>query len=229
MSAINKKSAVQLLVVPLAERFPDDPTLPPTRRFVVLVPDQKTDDIELARRIWTMASPHGRAVLFLALCRDRRDESSLRRRLATLAAVTRDDQVHVQIKLTFDTNWLPAVKGLWSPGDLVVCHAEQSVSEAWGLRHKPLAQALVSTLNTPVCQLSGFYPALSTRPIRPMTQLLAWSIPIGIIASFALIQVQFEQALTGGIRTLGLCLSVIVEFGCIWVWHSFFNLKPYDE
>jgi len=229
MSAINKKSAVQLLFVPLSARFPDDQTLPAARRFVVLVPDQKTDDIELARRIWTMASPHGRAVLFLALCRDVRDESSLRRRLATLAAVTRDDQVHVEMKLTFDANWLPAVKSLWHPGDLIICHAEQSVSEVWGLRRKPLAQVLVSTLNAPVCQLSGFYRTLPTRPIHPLTRLLTWSIPIGIIVGFALIQVQLEQALTSGIRTLGLCLSVIVEFGCLWAWHSLFNLRPYDE
>ncbi len=229
MSILNKKSAVQLLFVPSAARFPEEPALPPAQRFVVLIPDEKTDDVELARRIWTMASPRGHAVLFLALCQDVSREPSLRRRLATLAAVTRDDRVQVEVKLTFDRNWIQAVTGLWCPGDLVLCHAEQSVSDVWGLRHTPLAQALISTLNAPVCQLSGFYTAQPVRPTDALSQLLVWSIPIGIIAGFFLIQVRLVEALSGWRQTLGLCLSVLFEFGLIWKWHSFFNLSPHDE
>jgi hypothetical protein len=92
---------------------------------------------------------------------------------------------------------------------------------AGGLWRKPLGQALVSDLNTPVYLFSGFYPELPTPSASLTTRALSWLIPLAILAGFFLIQVQIDQAVTGWLRTTLLSLSIVAEFGMVWIWNQF--------
>lgn len=206
--------------------IPGDQPLPPARRLVVLVPDTDVDESELATRIWSLASPRGLAVLYLGMIRDVRAESLTRRRLITLAAITRDDWAHVETRLELEGNWIQIVRRIWEPGDLIICHAEQALS-GWSLNRKSLAQSLVAALNTPVYVLSGFYAGLPTEQPRWLARLLAWLPPLVILVIFFMLQVRITRGTTGWVQTALLCLSVIVEFGLIGAWEHFLIVRNY--
>lgn len=206
--------------------IPGDQPLPPARRLVVLVPDTDVDESELATRIWSLASPRGLAVLYLGMIRDGRAESLTRRRLITLAAITRDDWAHVETRLEPEGNWIQIVRHIWEPGDLIVCHAEQALS-GWSLKRKSLAQSLAAALNTPVYVLSGFYPGLPTEQPRWLARLLSWLPPLVLLVLFFMLQVRITWGTTGWIQTALLCLSVIVEFGLIGTWEHFLIVRNY--
>jgi len=206
-------SAVARLLIPA-----DEP-LPAARRLVVLIPDQDTDETELARRIWALASPRGLAVLFLSLSGDPETEYRVRRRLATLAAITRDDWVSVETHLAFTSDWVRAVLTHHRPGDLVVCPAEQNVRRL-GMR-QPLSQALISALDAPVLALSGFFPEMPSALPGFTARLARWSILLAIVAGFFWLQVQISQLPDNWLQTALLGLSVLVEFGLIALWNHF--------
>ena len=197
-----------------------DEPLPPARRLIVLVPDMDVDESGLAARIWALASPHGLEVLFLGTLREEQNEFRARRRLATLAAITRDNQVQVEFTVMAHSHWVRAVQGIWRPGDLVVCHAEQTAA-ARGWRHQPLSQALITALDAPVCILSGFYPKLPSERPNWLVQILAWLPPLAIIVVFFILQVRITQGTAGWVQTALLCLSVFAEFGLIAAWEHF--------
>lgn len=208
-------SIAQLLI-------PADQPLPPASRLLVLIPDQDTDETELARRVWELASPRHLAVVYLSLTTDALTEARARRRLATLAAVTRDEWVNVQTRMVIGGDWRKAVRAVWRSGDLVVCHAEQMVPDGFvGMWRKPLGQALVATLNAPVYLLTGFYMALPAPTTRRFSQLLSWSIPLLILIGFFMLQVQIEQQVTGWLKTMLLSASVALEFGLVGLWNRF--------
>ena len=202
-------SATDLVIV--------DSALPPTaRRLVVLVPDQDIDEAELARRVWSMASPRGLGVLFLSLRHGDVEEPHLRLRLATLAAMTRDRRVHVDTHLRHERDWVQAVQNLWQTGDLVVCDAAQSLNE-WNGR-RSLGLTLTSELKVPVCLLAGFHLQTPARRVNPLARLVYGIAPLIIIAGFFLIQVQLDRVSSGWAHTILMSISVLVELGLIWVW-----------
>lgn len=202
--------------------IPADQPLPPATRLLVLIPDQDTDETKLARRIWGLASPRHLAVVYLSLTSDALTEARARRRLATLAAVTRDDWVNVQTQLLVGADWGRAVRAWWRPGDLVVCHAEQMVPDGWlGMWRRPLGQMLALTLKAPVYLLTGFYESLPIPTARRLNRIMSWSIPLLILIGFFLIQVQIEQQVTGWLRTTLLSASVALEFGLVGLWNRF--------
>jgi hypothetical protein len=206
--------------------IPADQPLPPARRLIVLVPEVDVDEPELARRIWSLASPRGLEVVYVGMVQDALAESLARRRLATLAAITRDDWAHVETRLEPEGQWVQIVRRMWKPGDLIVCHAEQALS-GWSLNRTSLAQSLVAALNTPVYVLSGFYPGLPTQQSKSLARLLAWLPPLALLVIFLLVQVRVTQATRGWIQTVLLCLSAIVEFGLIGAWEHFLIVRNY--
>ncbi len=206
--------------------IPADQPLPPARRLVVLVPNVDVDEPELATRIWSLASPRGLEVLFLSIFRSPETELLARRRLTLLAAITRDDWAHVETRLDLEGDWMCAVRRIWEPGDLVVCHAEQ-VLTGWGLRRRSLAKTIGSALNTPVYVLSGFYPELPTEQPNWLARLQAWLPPLVILVIFFMLQVRITQGMTGWVQTALLCLSVIVEFGLIGAWEHSLIVRHY--
>jgi hypothetical protein len=206
--------------------FPADAPLPPARRLIVLVPEADVDEAELASRIWSLAAPRWLEVLFLGMYRGPESELRARRQLALLAAITRDERTRVDTRLEPGGDWPRAVRRIWQPGDLVVCHAEQALS-GWDGGRKSLAQALMSALNTPVYVLSGFYPRLPTEQPNWLARLRAWLPPLAVLAIFITLQIRITQATTGWVQTALLCLSVVLEFGLIGAWEHFLIARNY--
>src|SRR5215469_11747023 len=73
----------------MALLMPDGASLAAPRRMVVLVPDVDLDEAVLARRVWSLAAGGRLAVLYVGLAASTTEEPQARRRLATLAALTR--------------------------------------------------------------------------------------------------------------------------------------------
>jgi hypothetical protein len=196
--------------------LPDLAELPPAQRLVVLMPDHDVSETGLAKYIWTLASPRRLPVLLLGISHDSQEQYRARRRLVTVAAITRDDTVQVEIELAFDQGWKQACRRVWRPGDLIVCHGEQKV--AAGLGRRPLAEVLLHSLSTPVYVASGFYPDLSDERVRGVAQLGSLLPPAVILALFFGLQVRLTQATTGSLQTILFVLTVVVEFLLIAAW-----------
>lgn len=193
--------------------------LPRPHRLVVLVPDTDLDEAQLAHHIWALASPVYLDVLFLSLFRSPEAELRARRRLAVLAAITRDDRIRVEARVCPASSWEKAIRGVWQPGDLVVCHAEQWVM-AWG-RPRPLSDVLLTALNAPICVLSGFYLETPAMPLDFWTRMIHWAVPVSIVVGFLWLQVQIQRLPENGLQTLLLSLSVLAEYGLIALWVRF--------
>lgn len=188
-------------------------------RFVVLVPDADLDETRFAHYIWSLASPGYIDVLFLSIYRNAEAELRARRRLAILAAITRDDRINVETRIYPASKWEKAIRAVWQPGDLVMCHAEQT--DAVGeLRRTPPA----STPKFPLVVLYGFSQP-EDEPWRKHTRRWAsWLASLVIVVAFAWLQIRIERVVSeSGIRTLLLCASVILEFGMIWLSYWFLN------
>jgi hypothetical protein len=199
--------------------IPDDGSveLPPARRLLVLVPGPATPT-ELASRIWSLVAEADMDVLFIGAAGEGHDDYTMRRLLATLAAATRDGRLRVETRLVRGQNWLQAIRAIWQPGDLILCHREQTVT-AWGFQRLSLAQALVVTLNAPVYVLSGFYLEPSLDPRGFVRRWLRFMLPFLIIGIFFMLQVQIEMRFDSGVYYLLMIGSVIVEIGLLAVWH----------
>ncbi len=189
----------------------------PTRRLIVLVSDLESDYMPSIRRISELANAQRANVQFLALCKDTRQELSLRRIWATMSMMMQLGGVSAEAKVEIGTSWVDVVKHNYQTGDMIVCFAEQRV----GLLQKPLSQILESNLSIPVYVVSGVYiPKLKSNRLADVT---AWLGSIGIIAGFGLLQVKMMQVSEGWVQTLLLIIVVISEIWLIWVWDSRFR------
>src|SRR5512141_2792501 len=126
----------------------------PAKRLIVLVPQPEVDEAALARRVWAMALSGRCEVLYVALVRDADEEARVRRSLALLTSITRDDRLQVASQWVFQSQWLKALRPLYRPGDVIVCLAEQPVSRL-GRSALPLSAQLTTTLGAPVHVLDG--------------------------------------------------------------------------
>jgi len=195
---------------------PQGVELPPARRLVVLVPDADLDEAALARRMWTLAAPSSLSVLFLGLVRSTPDEPGARRRLATLSALTRDDRVQVNTTLIVATDWFGALRPLLRRDDVIVCHAEQTLSGWRGVR--PLANQLCQTLRVPVHALNGFYAGEPAQPVHPMRRLVFWGGAVVILAGAFLLQLQISALPKNWVEAAFMILSVVAECALIGLW-----------
>lgn len=183
-------------------------------RLIVLIP-AASDYAAATRRVWELANALGASVQLLGLCKDAEQEPSLRRQLVTMASLLHDGRVSTELKLEFGTNWVRAVKRNYQVGDMIVCFAEQRA----GLLHKPLNEILQSNLNAPIYILSSLQP--QTLPqTNWLSQIIAWSGLLGIIAGFFVLQVRITTLSPDWAQTALMILSVISEIGLIWGWNS---------
>jgi hypothetical protein len=189
----------------------------PVHRLIVLVPELEWDYIPAIHRIWELANAHQARVLLISLCKDPRQELSLRRALVTFCALVQNGRISVETRVEIGTNWVDVVKRNYRTDDMIVCFAEQRT----GFLHKPLSQILESNLNVPVYILSGLYPQQSKS--NWLSQVTAWSGYIGIIMGFFLLQAKIIQVPEGWFQNVLLILSLIPEFWLIWVWNSLFS------
>ena len=189
----------------------------PTRRLIVLVSDLESDYMPSIRRISELAYAQRANVQFLALCKDTRQELSLRRIWATMSMMMQLGGVSAEAKVEIGTSWVDVVKRNYQTGDMIVCFAEQRA----GLLQKPLSQILESNLIIPVYVVSGVH--IPKPKSNWLVYVTAWLGSIGIIAGFGLLQVKIMQVSEGWFQTLLLILVVIFETWLIWVWDSRFR------
>ena len=187
-------------------------------RLIVLVPDADVDYAAATHRVWELATNMGARILFIGLCKDKIQESSLRRQLVTMSAMAQDSKVSAEAKVQFGTNWVDVVKSNWQAGDMIVCFAEQRA----GLLYRPLSQILQSNLDIPLYILSGLYPQRPSR-LNILSFIQLWAGLISIIVVSFLLQIRVVSLPRDWAQTTVLILSVIAELWLIWIWNNLFN------
>jgi len=97
--------------------------LEPAQRLIVLVPDLEWDYIPAIHRIWELANFQSARVMFISLCKDPKQEFSLRRALVILSAMVQDGKITVEMNVEIGMDWVDVVKRNYEMGDTVVCFA----------------------------------------------------------------------------------------------------------
>ena len=186
------------------------------QRLIVLVPSE-SDYSTATRRIWELANATNSHVQLLAVCKDRAEEPSLRRKLVTMASLLQDGRIFVEVEVTIGTNWVMAVKNHYKTGDMIVCFAEQRT----GLLQRPLSQLLESNLQATLFVISGLMPPRSQPKLS--SQVGSWLGFIVIILSFGILQTKIVQLSGSSLQNILLILSIGPEFWLLWVWNSLFG------
>jgi hypothetical protein len=198
--------------------LPERVALPALTRLVVLVPNVDLDEAALARYIWRLAAPRQLAVLYLGWTAGPETEAQLRRRLANLAALTRDEGVGVSARPATGEGWLPALRGVWRPGDLIVAHSELHV-RLGGLIARPLGAALLAALEAPVYVLTGFVPPDQRPALHWGARLVNSGLFAAIIMLFFALQAALLRLPGRPVASLLVGLSVMIEFALLWGWN----------
>lgn len=199
--------------------YPDDSytDLEPVHRLIVLVPADTNYTI-VTHRVWELANTLGSRILFLSLCEEEAQESSVRRQLITMSAMVQDGRVYAEARVEIGSNWVSAVRSDLHDGDMIVCFAEQRS----GLLHRPLSQILRSNLSAPVYILSGLYPQ-NPSGSNWLSQIMVWAGSIGILIGSAFVQIRITSLAQDWVQTTLLILSVIGEMWLIRGWNSLFS------
>ncbi len=186
-------------------------------RLIVLIPPD-TNSAAVMHRVWKLANTFGSRILFLSLCEEEAQESSIRRQLVTMSAMVADGRVCAEARVEVGSNWVSAVRSDLHDGDMIVCFAEQRT----GLLHRPLSQVLQANLSAPIYILSGLSHQSLSGPGR-FAQLLGWTGSIGIIVAAFVLQVQIVSLSQNWVQTSLLILSMLGEIGLIWGWNTLFS------
>jgi hypothetical protein len=192
---------------------------PRAKRLIVLVAQDKVDEALLARRIWELTAPTHTDVLYVALVRDADDESRARRCLALLASLTRDDRIHVATQVFTHTRWPAALRPICSAGDRLICTPDQTLKRL-GRPTQLLSDQLMGAFSVPVLVLEGV-GVKPTQSRRRTWRILREAVPLAIVAGFLEFQMWITtQVLSRAAGSAVLGLSVLAEFGLIWLWVS---------
>ncbi len=191
---------------------------PRAKRLIVLVAQDKVDEALLARRIWEMAAPTHTDVLYVALVRDADDESRARRCLALLASLTRDDRIRVVTQVITQSRWLTALRPIYRSDDRLICTVDQTLKRL-GRPAQLLSDQLTAAFSVPVLVLEGV--SVKQPPPRRVWHILREAVPLAIVAGFLEFQMWITtQVLSRAAGSAVLGLSVLAEFGLIWLWVS---------
>ncbi len=187
------------------------------RRILVLVPNGPVDKDRLVSRVQDLVGSADVEVLYIGLRVSPVEDGRMFRQLAELLTASVKAGLRVRTRLRAKGKWLPVLRGIVKSGDLVVCHAERSAR--WAKDPSgTFAWCVASSLKVPVYVLSSLdAPALPYRMSR-ILRLVFRIAPILIVAGFFWIQVQIDKLVTGLAHTLVLSLSVLVEFGLVFLW-----------
>ena len=183
------------------------------QRLLVLVPDLDIDEADLAQRVWSLAEPRGLPVLYLGLATQPHRELPARRRLATLAAITRDQRIRVDTLCQLIPGWGPAIAAAARPGDLIVCPPEYATVPPWDSPRS--VRPLQATLHV----LPGLRVIPQPSRRRRLRQLAFWTVALVILATFFWLQVQIERSTEGFAHAALLSLTVLAEGGMLVFWH----------
>jgi hypothetical protein len=210
--------------LPVRTIFPpvavDNRSAQTNRRLVVLVTNSEMDAPSVARRILEIADAFRCPILFLGLCSDKSQESSLRRQLVTLSAMVRDEAISFEIRIEIGRDWLNLVKANWVVGDIFVCFARQKAGLS-GSMHRAL---LDSNFESTVYVLDDVFPFEKSRAAW-VSSALAWAGSIFIILAFILLQVKINPSPDHLAGMLALMVSIPIEIWLILLWNSLFETR----
>ncbi len=189
------------------------------KRMIVLLPECLVNDMDLARKVYLMASRSHCDVLYFTLLIDNSRTLSVSRSMATLKALTSGDGVLVQSKLVDRSRWLKALQEICKPGDQIVCHEEQCVSSGF-LRTIPMQDFLRNEFTAPIATLSGFYHPQTAQLELWFSSLTTWVGFLFILGGFTFLEVQVDGRLNGVTGKVLIFILILVELGAIWIWNT---------
>ena len=171
-----------------------DPAPHPFRRILLLLPNADINEAQLAHALWTLAGEHHASVYVLALIDDWADEAQVRLRVALLSALLRESGIEPEEHYEKDTtDWLGIVRRMYTPGDVIVCHAEQTLPANNGRfppHFSPLS-TLIAMLHMPVCELRG---AIKQTPAMTMHRAIkVWGLPLVVIFGSVALEILFMR------------------------------------
>jgi hypothetical protein len=182
----------------------------------VLVPRFDFNLPAFAQRVWGLANATSSNILFLSLFNEAGEESPLRRELATLSAMVKDDKVSVETQVLFGKDWVQVVRVRLQPLDKVVCFAEHWIDSL----NKSLSEILQSQVNAQIYILSGL---VSQPHSNRLSEIIAWAGSIAIILGLFFLQIKIVDFTKDWARTLLLLISLPVEIWAIWAWNNLFR------
>lgn len=190
-------------------RRPDESSTLAIARIVVPIAPSDLDEALLGRLVWQLATAAQVGVLLLAKTADPQEDSLVRRRLATLAALVRCRQSPVELALVSASNWIRALRQVVREGDLIVCPSEEaSVSRP---SRKTLADLVISDLGLPAYLLDGIWWDLAAPSRVRLGAILAWGAPLVVLAAFAGMQVEIVLQTQGWLQSSLLAATVGLE------------------
>ena len=184
--------------------------------LIILVP-ANSDFTTITRRICRLANEAEASIQLLGLYKDESEELALRRELVILSALFREAKVFVEMVIERGTDWVGAVRHNYRAGDTIVCLEDQPI----GIRRRPLSQILESNFEAPIYILSNPHPQQLRSSL--LSQLMAWSGLLALIAGFFILQVRIIQVAKGGFQTVLLILLLLQEIWLIQYWNSRFS------
>jgi hypothetical protein len=155
--------------------------------------------------------------LFLSVVGDLKEESYANAYVADLIDFTWGIRVPAERKIVWSADWVTVVRNLWKDGDLVICPAEQSIPVNGN--SIPLGAALSGESEIPVLMFEGYYREYPLHPRTRLAEMKWWSIAAMIIALSTCLEVWIFRNIKGWSNPVLLCLSLIVEYGFIWIWN----------
>ncbi|MCE9646169.1 MAG: hypothetical protein K8S20_09240 [Chloroflexi bacterium] len=190
----------------------------PAPRLIVLFPSSEKETPDLEHRIWEIARSMQLNVLLLSLTTDYEEESQLRRKLVTMAAIIKDPNVSAEIMIEHGNDWIKYVQKTWRKGDIVACYAGQKV----GFIRKSLDQVLRSSLETPIYILSD-YRTVNNPKSTFISRAFFWLGSMAIIGGFLWAEMNIVQLPEEWTHTTLIYVCIFVEVALIWLWNSLFT------
>src|SRR5258707_8407893 len=127
----------------------------------------------------------------------------------------REPRLSVERQLDFGLNWIPPLKSVLDPGDIVICPAGQQI----GIFREPLELSLAK-LGHPIITLPRLYPL--TRKLIPdfIRGSIFWVVLLAVLPVFFWVQSRILRISEEWAKDTLLSLSVLIEFGLIWIWNN---------
>jgi hypothetical protein len=192
------------------------------KRLIVLLPESLAGKAELARAVHQLALQNGADVLYLTLVNDDEKKLTAARAMATMKALTADNRLDANSRLVTSHEWLKLLRETYRVGDLVVCHAEQTVRDGV-FSTRPVSEFLQETLSIPVITLAGYYRPRNEHIKALLNNLLVWVGFFVILTAFTWLELRLDSTIHGAIHTILLVLLVTVEFGAVLAWNNLFH------
>jgi hypothetical protein len=186
--------------------------LKPARRFVALIPPFDINLSALAHRVWELANATGSGILLLGQFDEAQKESKLRRDVATLSAMLRNENILVESNVSFGRDWIHLIRNHLHKGDMLVRIAEHKIN------------SLESQIDSQIYILSDLVSQKDANSNSNLfLQLISITGSLAIIIGFFMLQVRIIDLTKDGVRTLFLLISLPIGFGLLWAWNSLFG------